>query len=356
MPDPTWTNPRQSPLWMVTREPLIHQFVGYLQDARRQLLERPGQRHELVLSRSRAAEVTHAFGRTVRQGEERLHRLARLLADHLYAGRHELRSVVVGEIPGSGERFLLQQPLSVSQLYGLTDMDLGQRLLARVRLDGPSGLVRPRLVANAVEYLPVDENPWHAHKIISRIKAEEEVWEKVVDEIFDVDSLIQRDKELRAMSRFVKDVFGLKIVVGSAADAPRVHAELASLRWDADFLAEHRVAAGEDTATLRMIETKDYLSREGRKRSGFMAIKSVVGWWDATFEVQVQPLRNYYRERERITRESHDAHKLRREALRERLAHQVPLMAFMRDLLRWLFGGQHGAPPEHPDVALALVD
>jgi len=343
---------RDSPLWVVTDDPLLHQFVGYLQDARARL-EADGA-VELTFHRSRIDEVAHAFRRMVRRGEERLHRLARLLADTLYEGPHDLRSVVVGADPRSGERFLLQQPLSVRRLYGLTDLDLGQRLLARVRLDAGDGFVQPRFIANAVEYLPVEENPWAAHKIISRIKAEEELWAKVVDEIFDLDALVRRDKELRRLSKFVKDVFGLKIVVGSAPDALRLHAHLESLRWSPGDRAAHHVPVDESTAALTLLETKDYLSREGRKRSGFMAVKSVVGWWDRTFEIQVQPLRNYYRERERITKESHAAHKLRREEVRAQLAGQVPLMGFYRDLLEWLFDGAQGEGPTHPGVTLTV--
>jgi hypothetical protein len=344
---------RDSPLWVVTDDPLLHQFVGYLQDARG-TLERDGA-VELTFHRSRIDEIAHAFRRMVRRGEERLHRLARLLADTLYEGPHDLRSVVVGEDPVTGERFLLQQPLSVRRLYGLTDLDLGQRLLQRVRLgDEQAGFVQPRFVANAVEYLPRAENPWGAHKIISRIKAEEELWAKVVDEIFDLDALVARDKELRRLSRFVKDVFGLKIVVGSTRDAARLHEELQGLWWSDDARREHRVPVEPSTEQLRFVETKDYLSREGRKRSGFMAIKSVVGWWDRTFEIQVQPLRNYYRERERITKESHAAHKQRREHVRAQLAETVPLMGFYRDLLEWLFAGAEGEGPSHPGVTLRL--
>ena len=326
-----------SPLQIVTSDPLIHQFIGYLQHARERILAAPGVEHELVISRSRVDEVAHAFGRMVRRGEERLHRLARLLADTLYEGPHELRSVVVGSIPSSGERFLIQQPLSVSRLYGLTDLDLGQRLIRSVRLSGPEGWEEPRLVANAVEYLPVEENPFHAHKIISRIKAEEEVWEKVLDEIFDLDELVRRDKQLRHLSRYVKDVFGLKIVVGSTPDAPRLQRHLESLVWTMQELETHHVPAIEANQRLEFLETKDYLSNDARKHSGFMAVKSVVMWWERPFEIQIQPLRNYYRERERITKESHGAHMQRRDELRSTLAEQVPLMRFLRTLLRWLF-------------------
>ena len=344
--------PSASPLGVVTDDPLLHQFVGYLSDAR-VALEEHGE-VELIFHASRIAEVAHAFQRMIRRGEERLHRLARLLSDTLYEGRHDLRSVVVGEDRATGERFFLHQPLTVSRLYGLTDLALGQRMLGRVRLQGSDGWYGPRLIASAVEYLPVEENRWAAHKMISRIKAEEEIWDKVVDELFDLDALVRRDKQLRRLSRYVKDVFGLKIVVGSVADAPRLQRHLETLSWSADALAAHRVPVHEATRSLTVLETKDYLSREGRKRSGFMAIKSVVQWWDRTFEIQVQPLRNYYRERERVTKESHAAHAQRRDSLRAQVAEHVPLMAFYREMLVWLFSGTEGDPPRHSGVTLRL--
>ena len=39
---------------------------------------------------------------------------------------------------------------------------------------------------------------------------------------FSLDELISRDKELRQLSHFVKDVFGLKVVVGDAANAQKL--------------------------------------------------------------------------------------------------------------------------------------
>ena len=35
-------------------------------------------------------------------------------------------------------------------------------------------------------------NEWGVFKCISRIKAEEEIWNKVVDEIFEIDNLVKR--------------------------------------------------------------------------------------------------------------------------------------------------------------------
>jgi len=348
VPGSSFVDPRLSPLWQVADNPLLHQFVGYLVDARRGIEADEDAEHVLTFERSRLAEVEHAFRTMVRRGEERLHRLSRLIADRLYESPHELASSVVGESVATGERFTIGQPITPERLYGLTDLELGARLLERVRLDGSPA----RLVANRVEYLPTEENDLGVHKVLSRIKATEELWNKVVDEIFDVDALASRDKELRALSRYVKDVFGLKVVVGATTQVRPVHELLLSTSWTRAELAEHGVPPGDDTVRLELIETKDYL--RSPKSTGWTALKSVVRWWDRVFEIQVQPLRSYYREKERMTRESHRAWGDQRERLRAELAERVPLFGFYADLLRWLFLGQQGAPPGHGRVRVEL--
>ena len=337
----------ESPLWQVTREPLIHQLLGYLTDARRRIEGSPGP-HRLEFSRSRIAEVEHTYRRMVRQGEERLHRLGQLMCDSLFETGQDLDSVVVGEVTPTGRRFTLTQPLSEADLYGLTDLELGDRVLRRVQVDGGEC----RLIANRVEYLPHHENRWGVHKLVARVKAEEELWNKVIDELFDLDSIVRRDKELRHLSRYVKDVFGLKFVVSSEQQVRTLQQHITDLRWSRAALADRAIPPGDDTVRLHFLETKDYLSRS--KSSGWTAVKSVVSWWDGVFEIQVQPLVNYYRERERLTRESHAAHKQRRDALRAQLGRQVPLLGFTRALLRWLFTGTQGAPPAHPGVEIVL--
>lgn len=349
MTDPPYIDPRTSPLWQVTREPLLHQFVGYLTDARQRISADPTSEHTLTFARPRIDEVHHAFRTMVRRGEERLHKLSRLLADTLYEGPHDLMSEVVGEV--DGERFTLGQPVTPAQLHGLTDLELGVRMLNRVRLDGRV----TKLVANRVEYLPNDENPHGVHKILSRIKAEEEVWNKVVDEIFDVDALVKRDKELRHLSRFVKDVFGVKIVVGAATEVHPLHRHLQELSWTREELGRHYIPPGDATVRLQFVETKDYMSAAARKKSGWVAVKSVVSWWDRMFEIQVQPLRSYYREKERLTRESHSAWGDQREALRRELSERVPLLGFTRELLVWLFRQPEGPPPEFEGVRVEVI-
>jgi len=85
-----------------------------------------------------------------------------------------------------------------------------------------------------------------------------------------------------------------------------------------------------------------------------------VQWWDTTIEIQIQVLRNYHRERERITKESHSEFKARREQLREIIATSKPLFRFYRDLLQWLFqttaSPESMAPPTFNNVRIELLD
>src|SRR6185436_6881166 len=90
---------------------------------------------------------------------------------------------------------------------------------------------KANLVANMVDYQPTEVNVYSIHKIISRIKAEQEIWNKVVDEIFDLDSIVVRDKKLQHLSRYVKDVFGIKIIVGNLDDVYKIHMALVELTW-----------------------------------------------------------------------------------------------------------------------------
>jgi hypothetical protein len=101
---------------------------------------------------------------------------------------------------------------------------------------------------------------------------------------------------------------------------------------------------------------KNYLESESRKRSGWSAMKSVVSWGGRTFEIQVQPLSNFLHERERLTRESHASFKSTRERVRDEVAARVPLFAFYRSLLRWLFVDPSQAPPIHDGVDVVVVD
>jgi hypothetical protein len=345
-----------SPLWLVTQEPLLNDLVVYLDTMRRRLAAAPGETHTFEFSRANLDEIRRAFARMIRQGEEKLHRVCELLCGTFFESQYTMQSVVIGEVETTRERFSLSQRLVPADLYSQTDLDLGNRQLQRLQYFDGSGWTRAALVANFVEYQPAASTVWGIHKCISRIKAEEQIWNKVVDAIFELDRLVRLDKQLRHLGHFVKDVFGVKVVVGDAAEARALHDGLVRLAWTPEALAGVGVPASAATSRLDLVEVKDYLAQHGRKETGWEAIKSVFRWWDVMFEVQVQPLWNYQQEREFLTRESHAGFKARREELRNQIANQIPLFGFYRNLLRWLFLSPDEVVPAYPSVRIVLHD
>lgn len=352
--DVTEASRTRSPLWMVSQEPLLNDLVSYLDKIKEALQSNPNLSCHMQFSRSHIRQCRAAFDRMIRRGEESLHRLCELLCD-TYIGQYQLQSVVIGEVPTTGERFTLNQPISRQDLYSTIDLDLGNRQLRKLQYFDGQNWVFPNLVANVVEYQPTEPNEEGIHKFISRIKAEEELWNKVVDEIFGLDTLVKRDKQLRHLSKYVKDVFGIKIVVGSSEDAELLHADLQSREWSAAELATVGLERSVGSARLQFLETKNYL-HEGGKESGWEALKSVVVWSGRLFEIQVQPLGNFWREREHLTRESHTGFKSRREQVRDQVSEHEPLFRFYQNLLKWLFQNLEGQIPKFPGVTVSVVE
>lgn len=345
-----WT----SPLWVVTQEPHLTALVAQLQSHQRRLVQEPEQVHPLQFSSEQVNQLRESFASVICRGEFRLHSLCSLLSRRFFKN-FEIASVVIGETCHGGERFTLVQSISEKELFGLTDLDLGTRQLSKLRFLGESSgqWIQPNLVANFVEYQPLELDDRGIHRLTSRIKAEEEIWNKVVDEMFGVDQIVQRDKQLAHLSRYVKDIFGLKIVLGNPRQIREFYGELEDLEFLPQELADLDIPDIPGSRRLTTIEVKDYLET-GAKRSGWQAIKSVVRWWDSTIEIQVQPLRNYLQERERLTKESHASFKTRRDELRAQLEARLPLYAFYRGLLRWLFLRPDLGPPQHPNVQITM--
>jgi hypothetical protein len=115
------------------------------------------------------------------------------------------------------------------------------------------------------------------------------------------------------------------------------------------------VGEKEGAHQLVFVETKNYL-RSFEKDSGWEAMKSVVRWGGRMFEIQVQPLRNFWREREHLTRESHAGFKSRREQIRQQVSAQIPLFGFYQALLKWLFQNPDGPAPVFPGLSVVVRD
>ncbi len=230
-----------SPLWLVINEPDVNELVSYLDEMRRRVEASPDETHCFEFSRPRLADVRTGFARMIRHGEEQLHKVCELLCETFLDSTYTLQSVVIGEVETTKERFTLVKSISPSDLYSQTDLDLGTRQLRRLRYHDGGVWSRASLVANVVEYQPAGMNEWGIHKVISRIKAEEQIWNKVVDSIFDFDRLVNADKQLRHLGGFVKDVFGVKVVVGDAQAVRALHEALLKLEWNAPVLEKHGI-------------------------------------------------------------------------------------------------------------------
>ncbi len=344
-----------SPLRLVSTEPALHELIAYLEQKRTLILNSPSERHTLTFSRADLTRARKAFSRMIRHGEESLHRLCELICD-TYLSQYQIQSVAIGELESTKKRFTFTEALKSSELYSTTDLDLGNRQLSRLRYFDGRGWSKAALVANVVEYQPTEPNELSIHRVISRIKAEEEIWNKVTDEIFRLDELVEKDKKLKKLSWYVKDVFGLKLVVGAAKDAQALQRSLGELHWSTETLRRHQVESGIGCQQLTFLEVKDYLNSRGRKRSGWQAIKSVVRWHGKTFEIQIQPLRNFLHEREQLTTESHSGFKAQREQVRDEIAKQIPLFGFYRDLLQWLFADGYGKPPTFKGIRVEVLE
>lgn len=344
----------RSPLGMVSQDPVLNELVELLQDYRRRREHNPSEQLAFRFSRSQVERARSAFDAMLVRGERSLHQLCDLLATTLLQD-FQLQSVVIGEVEDSRERFLLATDIDRAQLYQTSDITFGSKQLSELRFVRGASTRRASLISNVVEYQAVEPNRYEIFKILSRVKAEEEIWNKVVDEIFDLDGIVLRDKELRHLSRFVKDVFGVKIVVGHKDAAYKLQSALATTEWSLQELAGFEIET-DGAQRLDFVEVKDYLGREHRKRSGWSAMKSVVRWAGKTFEIQIQPLSNYLHERELLTRESHASFRVHREQLRAEVAERIPLFGFYLRLLRWLFIEPESAPPRFDGTEVRLSD
>lgn len=342
-----------SPLWMVSQAPALNELVMALKRARGEL--EAGTQGRLVFSRKQLAQARSEFSAMIRRGERDLHALAGLLSQQVL-GTFGLRSSAIGEIERTHERFTITVDVTEEDVASSTDLDLGTRILARLAIAEQRGWMRAALVSNVLEYEPTGPNPFNVYRLLTRIKAEEEIWNKVVDELFELDSIVLRDKQLQHLSRYVKDVFGIKAVVGSEDDAYRLQEHLRSLRFPPEALSTRGLPHDDAHRQLEFVESKDYLQRPSRKQSGWVALKSVVHWGGRTFEIQVQPLSNFLHEREKLTRESHASFKSTRERVRDEVAQRLPLFGFYRALLRWLFLDPSSEAPRQDGIDVVLVE
>ncbi len=339
---------------MAMHDPVLHQFISYLAEKKDEQEANPQLHVKIELSRDFITSVRDSFKQNILDGERQLHVLSHLLSSVLLEGEFELHSNVIGVLPGDEERpFHIRERITRETLFSVTDIDLGNQMLDNFRYRKDKEWVPLELSANFVEYLPVGRPLTGVNRLTSRVKAEEELWNKVTDELFHLDELLTRDKLLRQYSKYVKDIFGIKIVCEDELTCSKVLAKVQQVSlggpgWerldgleppDANGNGRSGARAAYNKRLLEFIETKDYLTCEASqmKQTGWKALKSVVKWHDRLFEIQFQPLANYYLELDHMAGPSHRSFKLQRDSMRDELAHRIPLYGFYRDLLKMLF-------------------
>lgn len=339
---------------------VLHDFVTYLSEKKNELEANPGTHIRLELKRSLVADVRFAFRQCILDGERHLHTLANLLSNLLLDGAFELHSNVIGSLPVEARPFLIRERITQETLFSVLDIDLGNHLLDNFRYQKDRAWLPLELTANFVEYIPRAQTKNGVNRLTSRVKAEEELWNKVADELFHLDQLVTRDKHLRQYSKYVKDIFGIKIVCEDEATCLKVHEMLKTITigdpvWESLGMVIPANGKGPADTLLDFIETKNYLtcSPAEMKKTGWKALKSVARWHDKLFEVQVQPLGNYYLELDHMAGPSHSSFKVLRDKLRDEVSVRIPLYGFYRNLLRMLFlGGESSFECDNASVLI----
>ncbi len=340
--------------------PVLHDFISYLAEKKIEFEANKDSHVKLELKRNFVNDVRYAFRQSILDGERHLHTLANILATLLLDGKFELHSNVIGSLPVEDRPFMIRERITQETLFSVLDIDLGNHLLDNFRYQKDRAWLPLELTANFVEYIPRAQTKNGVNRLTSRVKAEEELWNKVADELFQLDQLVSRDKHLRQYSKYVKDIFGIKIVCDDESTCLRVHEMLKTITngdpiWEKLELNLPANGKGPSDCLLEFIETKDYLtcSPTEMKKTGWKALKSVAKWHDRLFEVQVQPLGNYYLELDHMAGPSHSSFKVLRDKLRDEVSVRIPLYGFYRNLLRVLFlGGDSSFECENASVVI----
>ncbi len=309
---------------------------------------------ELPVLEMSVREVAYARAQwqaAVLAGEHRLYDLATLLTWKLARTRRIqlVARVLVGpseEAEKDGARIVIEETITRQRLKRTTDHTLAARIARRYKyrtaVNEPFGKLYAR--ASYLELRPLETSEdIAATRVLTRVKANDQIWNKVCDALFDVDAVVQRDKMLNAGSKYIKDVFGIKILTARREDSYRVDALMSQMAFEPELVAELALSAGErieHLPPLELVERKDYLSLppEQKKRTGWEAIKNVYRWGGQLFEVQIQTEANYYAEAWDLSNTSHRTFEMQRRNMRRQLEERVPHYREFRRILKAIFG------------------
>jgi hypothetical protein len=304
-----------SPLELIVRDERVNRIVRRIRDSldRSEPLESLG----IALSPNEIRGIQTAFHEALRTGEHTLYRFVRSLAEMYYPGKPvEVEATVLARpVRRPREVAFIQRRLRMEEVLGVRDHALAARILDEIT----GGKRTLRVAASSLRWFPSGGAPPGSAvlEIVSRVKATEDICSKIADEIFRLSEAFRRDKITNRLSRYLKDIYGAKVVCATVPDCYRVSRE---------------IQEREDVTSL---EVKDYIERP--KASGFQCLKLVVLHHGVPLEAQI--LTQEMRTREMMFPEtSHRTYKEKRERLRERLG---PEYRRCYEFLRELF--------EHPD-------
>ncbi len=354
-----------SPLAFLIRDERTQRLLSRLAiqlDALRAEAEGGAAAPVLVLQEDEILYARSQWEDAVLLGEQRLHDLATLWAWGLFGTRRlELAARIIASPKREVEsrRITIEETLSREELHQMSDQRLAARIARRYRYRSRGrGAAFDKLLARAsfLELRPLELGPSaHVTRLMTRVKLDDQIWNKVADLFFDIDELLERDKLLGPLSKYVKDVFGLKLLTMKREAAYAVADDIDRLEFGAEDLELLGIPKADSKVDL--IETKDYLALppEQKKKTGWEALKNVYRWCGQVFEVQIQTEANYFLETHDLSDTSHHTFHMKRDELRSSLDERVPHYKDLRLVLKTLFRSRrrrHKAPQLPPWLEL----
>ncbi len=302
----------------------------------------------LVLHDDEIRHARRSWQQAVLAGEHRLYDLATLLAWRLLGTRKiQLVARVLCSSRHEPEmrRIAIEEVLSRVDLKRYTDHTLASRIARRYRYRISHRSPYDKLIhrASFLELRPLEAvSDAMATKVLTRVKVDDQIWNKVCDALFDVDNLVARDKILNPLSKYIKDIFGIKALTVNREQTYRVQDALTTMAFTPEELADLGQAF-EGGEHLELIEEKDYVGvpLKQKKQTGWEALKNVYSWQEQVFEMQIQTEANYHLETSDLSDTSHHTFEMRRRALREKLDGLIPHYQEYRSVLKILFKPQY---------------
>ncbi|MDP6944654.1 MAG: hypothetical protein QF464_10935, partial [Myxococcota bacterium] len=292
-----------------------------------------------------------SWKRAVLDGERRLDDLGTLLAWGLLGTRriHPVARVICSSRhEPESRRIVIEEALTRGELTRYTDHSLAARIARRYRYRADHRSPYGKLIhrASFLELRPLEAVVTApATKVLTRVKVDDQIWNKVCDAFFDVDNLVTRDKILNPLSKYIKDVFGIKILTAGPEQSYEIAEILTDIAFGAQELEDIGLGAegAEEDAVLEILEAKDYVSLppEQKKQTGWEALKNVYSWRDQVYEIQIQTEANYHLETSDLSDTSHHTFEMRRQSLRLKLDEVIPHYKEFRTVLKALFKPQY---------------